>query len=80
MRRRQSPARTLGVKSQELLTKCEGFQDKFLAGTKSTDKLASEVPEPHPIMGKILSNRRLSNVSLTHCVSKSLKPTTQVGR
>ena len=31
VRRRQSPARPLGVESQELLTKSKAFQDEILA-------------------------------------------------
>ena len=38
--RRQSPARRLGVESQELLTKSKVFQDKILAGPEGAEQPA----------------------------------------
>ena len=40
VRRRQSPARPLGVESQELLTKSKVFQNKILAGPEGAEQPA----------------------------------------
>ena len=47
VRRRQSPARPLGVERQELLTKSEAFQDEIPARMECTDNPANQVSEPH---------------------------------
>ena len=47
VRRSESPARSLGVESEQLLTQSKIFEDEILAGPKCTTKPAEEVPEPH---------------------------------
>jgi hypothetical protein len=44
--RSESPARALGVKSEQLLTQRKIFEDEILAGAKGTAKPAEDVPEP----------------------------------
>ena len=43
----ESSARSLGVKSEQLLTQGKVFEDEILAATKGTAKPAEKVPEPH---------------------------------
>jgi hypothetical protein len=38
-------ARSLGVQSQQLLTKCHVFEDKIFSGTESTDSPSQEMTE-----------------------------------
>src|ERR1022692_2758304 len=45
--RSESPARALGVKSQQLLTQGKIFEDEILAGPECTNNPAEEVPEPY---------------------------------
>src|ERR1019366_595599 len=45
--RRESPARALGVKSEQLLTQGKIFEDDILAGPECTNHPAEEVPEPY---------------------------------
>src|SRR5664279_5659196 len=45
--RSESPARALGVKSQQLLTQGKIFEDDILAGPECTNNPAEEVPEPY---------------------------------
>src|ERR1022692_2190016 len=45
--RSESPARALGVKSEQLLTLGKIFEDDILAGPECTNNLAEEVPEPY---------------------------------
>jgi hypothetical protein len=45
--RSESPARALGVKSEQLLTQGKIFEDDILAGPECTNNLAEEVPEPY---------------------------------
>src|ERR1019366_112173 len=47
VRRRESPARALGVKSEQLLTQGKIFEDDILAGPECTNNPAQEVPEPY---------------------------------
>src|ERR1035438_2448460 len=42
----ESPARALGVKSEQLLTQGKIFEDEILAGPECTNNPAEEVPEP----------------------------------
>ena len=63
---RESPARSLGVESQELLTKSEVFQDQILAGTECGENPASEVSEPHD------QGKNLTQVRPVEPVAKSL--------
>src|ERR1017187_3067729 len=44
--RSESPARALGVKSEQLLTQGKIFEDEILAGPECTNNPAEEVPEP----------------------------------
>ena len=43
----ESPARALGVKSEQLLTQGKIFEDDILAGPECTNNPAEEVPEPY---------------------------------
>src|ERR1035441_10270951 len=43
----ESPARALGVKSEQLLTQGKMFEDDILAGPECTNNPAEEVPEPY---------------------------------
>ena len=61
----QSPPRTVGVKSEQLLTQGKIFEDESLADAKGTAKPAEEVPEQHD-HGKNLTRRRQTNSELTH--------------
>src|ERR1022692_5343797 len=45
--RSESPARALGVKSEQLLTQGKIFEDDILAGPECTNHPAEEVPEPY---------------------------------
>src|ERR1017187_7830806 len=45
--RSESPARALGVKSEQLLTQGKIFEDDILAGPECTNNPAEEVPEPY---------------------------------
>src|ERR1035437_8748271 len=45
--RSESPARALGVKSEQLLTQGKIFEDEILAGPECTNNPAEEVPEPY---------------------------------
>src|ERR1035441_8527720 len=45
--RSESPARALGVKSEQLLTQGKIFEDDILAGPECTNNAAEEVPEPY---------------------------------
>jgi hypothetical protein len=47
VQRRESTARSGGVKSQQLLTEGEIFEDEILSRTESTDNPAQEMPEGH---------------------------------
>jgi hypothetical protein len=53
------------VKSQQLLTESEVFEDEVFPGTKSADHPAEEMPEPHD-HGKILSERSKLSFSPSH--------------
>src|ERR1700693_125971 len=61
----QSAARSFGVKSQQLLTESEVFEDEVFPGTKSADHPAEEMPEPHD-HGKILSEPSKLSFSPSH--------------
>jgi hypothetical protein len=41
----QSPPRSFGMESQQLLTQCQILQHEVLAGSKCADKPADEVPK-----------------------------------
>src|SRR5664280_1719308 len=43
----ESPARALGVKSEQLLTQGKIFEDDILAGPECTNNPAEDVPEPY---------------------------------
>src|ERR1022692_4837675 len=45
--RSESPARALGVKSEQLLTQGKIFEDDILAGPECTNNPAEDVPEPY---------------------------------
>jgi len=47
VRRIESSARSLGVKSEQLLTQGKVFEDEIFAVAKGTAKPAEEVPKPH---------------------------------
>jgi len=47
VQRRESTARSGGVKSQQLLTEGEIFENEILSRTESTDNPAQEMPEEH---------------------------------
>jgi hypothetical protein len=53
------------VKSQQLLTESEVFEDEVFPGTKSADHPAEEMPEPYD-HGKILSEPSKLSFSPSH--------------
>src|SRR5215831_20446610 len=63
--RAQSPPRSFGMESQQLLTQCQILQHEVRAGSKRADKPADEVPKQRN-HGKNLSGRPLSGFVPSH--------------